>query len=150
MVKNGDDTSYANHGEHGAEADAQKRVAVEKPDQAGERNAAKVKAVLAEAELTAAAAGDAVDNAVAGVRNQLHIDGHSGPDAGQEDAARKHQQIGGQKAAFIRNHGLEKVHEPGEHQAQRQLQQIQPAAIFPVDDHLRCKEQAVDNKRHIA
>ena len=50
MVKNGDDTPYANHGEHSAKADAQKGVAVEKPDQAGERNAAKVKAVLAEAD----------------------------------------------------------------------------------------------------
>ena len=48
-----------------------------------------------------------------------------------------------------RDYRFEQIHKPRKHQTQRQLQQIQPAAVFAVYNHLRSDKKTVDHKRHV-
>ena len=80
------------------------------------------KAVLAEAQLFAAADGNAVYNAVAGIWNQLHVHRSCRADAGEQDSKQQHQKIRGQKSALIANGCLKQRHKPGKHNAHRDLQ----------------------------
>ena len=61
----------------------------------------------------------------------------------------QHKQIRGQIAMFVGDDCLEQIHKPRKHQTQRQLQQIQPTAVFAVYNHLRSDKKAVDHKRHV-
>ena len=57
--------------------------------------------------------------------------------------------VDGQIAVFVGDYRLEQIHKPRKHQTQRQLQQIQPAAVFAVYNHLRSDKKTVDHKRHV-
>ena len=82
-VPNRHDPTNAQHGQQRAQSDAQQRTAKQGADQQGAGYAAKIKAVLAEAQLFAAADGNAVYNAVAGIWNQLHVHRGCRADAGE-------------------------------------------------------------------
>ena len=89
----------------------------------GQADVEQVKAVLRDADRLADKVGNGLNNAVAGVRDDAHIEGHRRTYPGQDDTGNEHQKLR-QKAIRLRQQRREQVHKPCKRKAQRQLQNV--------------------------
>lgn len=172
MVEQGDHPAHPDHRQQGTQADAHRPAHGQQADGGGQGHVAQVEAVLAQAHAPARPVGDGLDDAVAGVGDQAHVQGQGSPHAGAHDGPQQKEDLPGQgppKAPLalggqVGDAPAEPVEEPGKDQAQGKLQGVQqqggpqrPAERSfalpgpqPVQDHLRRHKGGVEQQGGVA
>ncbi len=93
--------------------------------------------------------GYAVDDAVSGIGDEVHIYGHGSAHAGEDYGEDQHQQIRGKIAALVGDQIFKHLQKTGKENTQHDLQKIRPAAVLAVNDKLCCHQDDIEQQGQI-